>query len=82
MIHVVFLAQLREQLGAAGLSVAAGEVNSISELKQFLIQLHPEWSRFLENNTLLVARNHEYARGDAKLTSGDEVAFFPPVTGG
>lgn len=82
MIRVVFLAQLREQLGVAELNVEASAVSSVGELKQYLIRHHPEWVSFLGRSTLLVALNHEYTRGDTLLNSGDEVAFFPPVTGG
>jgi len=31
---------------------------------------------------VLVARNQAYVDWDAELADGDEVAFFPPVTGG
>ncbi|OZY84795.1 molybdopterin converting factor subunit 1 [Cellvibrio mixtus] len=82
MIRVVFLAQLREQLGCAGIEIDSTEVSSISELKQYLLERYPEWSEFLEQKKLLIALNHEYARSDLPLVSGDEVAFFPPVTGG
>jgi molybdopterin synthase sulfur carrier subunit len=82
MIRVIFLAQLREQLGIAELNVDASAVSSISELKQYLVIHHPEWVQFLENKKLLAALNHAYARGDSPLKAGDEVAFFPPVTGG
>lgn len=82
MIRVVFLAQLREQLGVAELNVEASAVSSVGELKQHLLRSHPEWARFLGNSALLVALNHEYTRGDVLLQPGDEVAFFPPVTGG
>jgi molybdopterin synthase sulfur carrier subunit len=82
MICVVFLAQLREQLGCADIEIDSTEVSSISELKQYLLKRYPEWSEYLEQKKLLVALNHEYARGDSPVVSGDEVAFFPPVTGG
>lgn len=82
MIHVVFLAQLREQLGSNGVQIDSSNAKSIGELKQYLISQHPEWAEFLGNKKLLIALNHEYARGDFPLKSGDEVAFFPPVTGG
>ncbi len=82
MIQVIFLAQLREQLNTATLEVDPAKVNCLSALKTYLVELHPEWSPFLANKKLLVALNHEYVRGDVPLTTGDEVAFFPPVTGG
>jgi molybdopterin synthase sulfur carrier subunit len=82
MIRVLFLAQLREQLGTAELQIAAGGVGSISALKQHLVTANPEWERFLSNSKLLVAVNQQYAKADVAIKSGDEVAFFPPVTGG
>jgi molybdopterin synthase sulfur carrier subunit len=82
MIRVLFLAQLREQLGIAELQVAAESVASIATLKQYLVASHPHWEQFLSNSKLLVAVNHEYAKVNVAIKSGDEVAFFPPVTGG
>ena len=82
MIRVLFLAQLREQLGVAELQIVVGDIGSIAALKQYLVTTNPEWERFLSNSKLLVAVNHEYAKGDVIIKSGDEVAFFPPVTGG
>lgn len=82
MIRVLFLAQLREQLGTAELQVVDEGVDSILTLKQYLVTAHPQWGQFLSNSKLLVAVNHEYAKTDVAITSGDEVAFFPPVTGG
>lgn len=37
---------------------------------------------FANRGTLRCAVNQEFATGDTRLRSGDEVAFFPPVTGG
>lgn len=82
MIRVLFLAQLREQLGTAEQQIAAENIDSVLALKQYLVTHHPQWEQFLSNSKLLVAVNHEYAKTDVALTSGDEVAFFPPVTGG
>ncbi|MGV2470112.1 molybdopterin synthase sulfur carrier subunit, partial [Bacillus subtilis] len=36
----------------------------------------------LEDGKLLSAVNQSFVSGEHPLTSGDEVAFFPPVTGG
>ncbi len=82
MIQVLFLAQLREQLGVAELQVGADSVVSIETLKDYLVVNHPHWEQFLSNSKLLVAVNHQYVKTDVAIASGDEVAFFPPVTGG
>lgn len=82
MIRVLFLAQLREQLGIAEVQIAAESVVSIATLKQYLVAGNPHWEEYLSNSKLLVAVNHQYAKTDMAIKSGDEVAFFPPVTGG
>lgn len=82
MIHVVFLAQLREQMGISSLDVPHAEAKNINELKAYLVDKNPSWETALSNMKLLVAVNHAYAKNNASLGDGDEVAFFPPVTGG
>jgi molybdopterin synthase sulfur carrier subunit len=74
-ITVRYFASIRETLGRSDerLEVAAGE------------SVLGVWRRVsgkpLPANTL-VAINHEYSTLDAPVRGGDEVAFFPPVTGG
>lgn len=82
MIQIVFLAQLREQLECAGLQLEPSKAATIDEVKTYLCETNPSWKQFLGNPKLLVALNHEYARHNLPIKSGDEVAFFPPVTGG
>ncbi len=82
MIRVVFLAQLREQLGVAEVEIAFSPNKSLDDLKTQLVMLNPAWKEPLLNSRLLVAVNHAYAKGNQLVVDGDEVAFFPPVTGG
>ena len=83
MIKVVFFAALREQLNCSELSLDAGEnTNSIAKVKQQLVQQHPQWQDVFNNDALLSAINHEMVDNSHPVKSGDEVAFFPPVTGG
>lgn len=82
MIHVIFLAQLREQLGVAKLDVSAGQIKTLADLKNYLLLQNSSWESALSNTRLLTAVNHAYVKGDHALVDGDEVAFFPPVTGG
>ena len=82
MIRVLFFAQLREQLGCEELALALPEPLSISQLRQSLVEQHPHWAVFLGSDKLLFAVNQTMAKASQLLTDGDEVAFFPPVTGG
>lgn len=75
-IEVKFFASLREQLGRSGASLAVETPMSVAEV----------WSHATDRADLppniLMARNMEYVSADTQVQDGDEVAFFPPVTGG
>jgi molybdopterin synthase sulfur carrier subunit len=75
-VAVRYFASLRERMGRPGDSVDASEVSTIADV----------WQRVSGNlempaNTL-VALNMEYVDPVQRVTDGDEIAFFPRVTGG
>lgn len=76
-----FFAKLREELGVSELKIPCNEVASLSSLTDYLLEQNPSWAPYL-NGQLLQAINHQMINGDQKINAGDEVAFFPPVTGG
>ncbi len=76
MINVKLFAQYREMLGSS-LDLPAS-IGSVAELKQAIQTLYPK----LQDEELLVAVNHTIADKTTKITEKDEVAVFPPVTGG
>ena len=84
MIDVLYFASLREQLATDKERCETGEeVKTIGELKQQLAQRGGTWSElFTRDQGLLCSVNQEMASEDSEIKSGDEVAFFPPVTGG
>jgi molybdopterin synthase sulfur carrier subunit len=74
-ITVRYFANLREQLGRGEEQVDATGLSCVADV----------WGRVcaepLPANTL-IAINQEYASPASTVRAGDEVAFFPPVTGG
>lgn len=82
MIKVVFFAALREQLGCNEVSLDSNDISTVADVKQQLSTRGELWQQVLNNGALLSAVNHDMVDGSHKVTSGDEVAFFPPVTGG
>lgn len=83
MINVLFFAQVRELLGESGLQVeATDELHSAETLRAALAAKDEKWGRVLASDKLLVAVNQTISSWDAPVQDGDEVAFFPPVTGG
>lgn len=83
-IRLLFFAGLREQLGTAGeeLELPPG-VGTVAALRAHLRQRGSAWQAALADGKLLrTAVNQNMASAETKLAPGDEVAFFPPVTGG
>lgn len=81
MITVLFFAQVRELIGEDKLQVPF-EYSTAEDLRAFLSSRGEKWALALDNDKLLVAVNQTICALDSQLNDGDEVAFFPPVTGG
>ncbi|KJF95482.1 molybdopterin synthase [Photobacterium angustum] len=81
MIKVLFFAQVKELVGTDSLEVDAVYSNA-DALREALATRGDKWQLALESGKLLVAVNQTICSLDTPLTDGDEVAFFPPVTGG
>ncbi|APE32062.1 molybdenum cofactor biosynthesis protein C [Halomonas aestuarii] len=82
-IRVKCLAELRERLGVGDVSVPFGRLPSadVAGLKTALKALDPRFEG-LDQGRVLCAVNQVMAGESTPLTENDEVAFFPPVTGG
>ncbi len=76
-----FFAKLKEDVGVSQMEIAINDVNCVSSLIDFLCEQNPSWQSVL-NRPLLTAVNQTMVRGDSLINAGDEVALFPPVTGG
>lgn len=81
MITVLFFAQTKELVGTDKLELS-GEYATAEAIRQELSQQGDKWDLALEKGKLLVAINQTISSLDSAVSDGDEVAFFPPVTGG
>jgi len=75
-VRIKYFASLRETIGRSDDELPFTETTTVEEI----------WKQATQNmqlpERLLVAVNQEYASFDKEISDGDEVAFFPPVTGG
>lgn len=75
MIKVLFFASLREQTGQSSLQLEWQEGLTTAQLWQ-------QTTNSAMPDNVLIACNQEYCDRDTAVKAGDEIAFFPPVTGG
>lgn len=80
-MQVLFFAQLREDLGTASI-VLEEPVESVAQLRLLLQAKGQKWQTLLSADRSLAAVNQTLCDDRQSLNEGDEVAFFPPVTGG
>lgn len=80
-IQVLFFAKIREQLGQEQITVAE-DFATVEALRLHLTAQGEPWTSALTVNKLLVGVNHTIVPLSTSIKAGDEVAFFPPVTGG
>ena len=58
-------------------------VQNVHDLINYLINKNKKYEKiFLKNHTVKIAINKVYASSSSKIKNNDEIAFFPPVTGG
>ncbi|MCG8710495.1 molybdopterin synthase sulfur carrier subunit [Brenneria sp. 4F2] len=81
MINVLFFAQVRELTATDSLTLPP-QYATVDELRQALCLRGTHWALALASGKLLAAVNQSLVDMQHPLRDGDEVAFFPPVTGG
>ncbi|MFO1068650.1 MAG: molybdopterin converting factor subunit 1 [Geminicoccaceae bacterium] len=83
-LRVRYFAWLRLRTGKAEEQVEAPDtVTTVRQLAAWLGQRHPGFAEALAAPGIVrFAVNQAYVPDDAPVRAGDEVAFFPPVTGG
>jgi len=81
MINIRFFAMLRERLGIDTLDYEYTDEKTVADIKHKLVARGEPWTLLAEQD-VLIALNQALTSGSAVVNDGDEIAFFPPVTGG
>jgi molybdopterin synthase sulfur carrier subunit len=83
IVTVLYFARLRQSLGLAIERLELTPDTCVGGLRERLCARGGAWSEELApDRAVCIAVNQEIAEPGAALRDGDEVAFFPPVTGG
>ena len=82
-MNLLFFASLREQLNTDSENwTTLDDISTTGELLATLRDRGEPWKSVLANKQLLVSVNQEVSDWETSIKLGDEVALFPPVTGG
>ena len=81
MIRVQYFARYREVLDIEDEQLQRAALSNLEQLREHLQSRGGVWQVLAEQN-LMCARNQELCSLDTEIADGDEIAFFPTVTGG
>ena len=79
-VRILLFARLRDLLGTDSVELDSPDIESVGDAYRILRARHPELEDF--SRSLLVAVNQEFADWNTPVEEGDELALFPPVSGG
>ena len=83
-MKLLYFAWVRTNIGKAGEELSPpAEVRNVEQLLNWLAARGPNYAAALDRRGMIkVAVNQEYVDADAPVSANDEIALFPPVTGG
>ncbi|MDH3527265.1 MAG: MoaD/ThiS family protein [Gammaproteobacteria bacterium] len=83
MVQLCYFSSLREALGTGdGQVELPGEINDLAGLTSWRQSRNDTWRQALADTRLHVAINHQIVNTNVPVNNGDEITWFPPVTGG
>jgi molybdopterin synthase sulfur carrier subunit len=81
-VKILYFAALRDALDCGEESVEMNGAKTLGELRSQLAARGERWAPLAGTKNVRMARNQRMVKADEPLADGDEIAFFPPVTGG
>jgi molybdopterin synthase sulfur carrier subunit len=83
MLTIQYFASVREKLGKASEQIhLPNNISTVAELTEMLATRGHVWQLLLDASQVLIAVNQSVADRSTRLLGSEEVAFFPPMTGG
>lgn len=83
-INILYFARIKESVNYSSENIdLPKDVVTVTALKNYLALRGENWANLFNGKQVIrAAINHALVDDMAKINAGDEVAFFPPVTGG
>ena len=81
---IKYFSWIKEHVGKSEEQIELPDhINNVNELINYLNELDKKYSLILEKKKLIkIAVNKTYSSFETNISNSDEIAFFPPVTGG
>ena len=81
-MKIIYFAQIKDITNFHQELLDSNEINNLDELKKYIISKYPDLKKHLDQEILRFAVNQEYIIENIDLKKNDEIAVFPPVSGG
>lgn len=81
-VKVLYFAALRDALDCGEERIELDDARTLGELRARLAARGERWAPLATTKNLRMARNQHMVPPETAVADGDEIAFFPPVTGG
>lgn len=83
MLKICYFASVRERLGKSEEHmVLPDQVATVGQLSAVLASRGEPWNILADERSVLIAVNQQISSREQQLQGSEEVAFFPPMTGG
>ncbi len=81
-MKIKYFAWIKEITSLEEEQIDSNEINNLDKLKIFIISKYPDLKKHLDQEILRFAVNQDYVVENIDLNKDDEIAVFPPVSGG
>ena len=81
-MKIIYFAWIKEITNFPDELLDSNEIKNLDNLKKYIISKYPDLKKHLDQEILRFAVNQEYVVENIDLKKNDEIAVFPPVSGG
>ena len=81
-MKIIYFAWIRDITNFPEELLDSNEIKNLDSLKKYIVSKYPDLKKHLDQEILRFAVNHEYIIENINLKKNDEIAVFPPVSGG